>query len=70
MGHTDTRKKYCSDHLAINKYDLSLFVQYKLNHILMYKMSNTIEICFPIFLHFFLATVRLSHHIITLAVKI
>ena len=46
----------CSDHLARNKYDLSLFVPY---HGLIYKMSNTVEILFLVFSHFLLATVRL-----------
>ena len=42
----------------------------QLNHDIIYKMSNTMEIYFRIFLHFFLATVRLSNHIMTLTVKI
>ena len=45
-------------------------VPYQLNHDIIYKMSNTMEIYFRIFLHLFLATVRLSNHIMTLTVKI
>ena len=69
-GHTDAKKLLQRPFGKENKYDLAFCVLYQLNHGMIYKMSNIMEILFPILLHFLLATVRLSNHIMTLTVTI
>ena len=65
VGHTDA-KKIAATIWQKYKFDLSCYVLYQLNHGIICKMSNTMEKRFPIFLHFLLATVRLSNHIMTI----
>ena len=69
-GHTDAKKIIAATIWQKNTYNLSFYVLYQLNHDIIYKMSNTMEIRFPIFLHFLLATMRLSNHIMMCTVKI
>ena len=68
MGRVSTCQKHCKtiDLRGAQVNDLSLYVLYQRNHDIIYKMSNIIEIRFPIFLHFRLASMRLSNHIMTL----
>ena len=47
---TQMQNKLLQRPFAKNKYDFSFYVLYQLNHDKIYKMSNTMEIWFPIFL--------------------